>query len=237
MSLALAASAAFVLAVVSAVAGFGGGVLLLPVFEALFGLRVAVPALTLVQLISNGSRVGLNWREIDRRVVCWFALGAVPSALLGGLVFAAAPLAPLQRLLGVFLIVVVVWRRSRPAPPRIRPRAFVGVGAGSGLGSALLGSVGPLTAPFFLAEGLTRGAYIGTEAASALTMHATKLLAYGVGDILTPRVLMIGAAMAPATIAGTWVGRRLIERVSAAAFVLVVEAGLVVAAVLLVLGV
>ncbi|HEX2858575.1 MAG TPA: sulfite exporter TauE/SafE family protein [Propionibacteriaceae bacterium] len=236
MSLVLAASAAFVLAVVSAVAGFGGGVLLLPVFEALFGLRVAVPALTLVQLISNGSRLGFNWRELDRRVICWFALGAVPSSLLGGLVFAVAPLAPLQRLLGVFLIVVVVWRRLRPTPPRIRPPAFAGVGAASGVGSALLGSVGPLTAPFFLAEGLTRGAYIGTEAASALTMHATKLLAYGVGDILTPRVLMIGAAMAPATIAGSWVGRRLVDRISASAFVIIVEVGLLVAAVLLVLG-
>ncbi|MGV9299546.1 sulfite exporter TauE/SafE family protein [Amycolatopsis sp. NPDC003676] len=63
-ALVAASLAAFLLAVLSAVAGFGGGVLLLPVFTALFGLRVAVPTLTLTQLSSNGSRVWLNRREL-----------------------------------------------------------------------------------------------------------------------------------------------------------------------------
>jgi uncharacterized membrane protein YfcA len=39
----LASVTVFLLAMLSAVAGFGGGVLLLPVFTALFGLRVAMP--------------------------------------------------------------------------------------------------------------------------------------------------------------------------------------------------
>jgi uncharacterized membrane protein YfcA len=56
-TLLLASAAAFLLAALSAVAGFGGGVLLLPVFTLLFGLRVAVPMLTLTQLSSNIFRV------------------------------------------------------------------------------------------------------------------------------------------------------------------------------------
>ncbi|WP_406482187.1 hypothetical protein [Streptomyces sp. NBC_01615] len=44
-----ASAAAFALALLSAVAGFGGGDLLLPVFTALFGLRTAIPVLTLAQ--------------------------------------------------------------------------------------------------------------------------------------------------------------------------------------------
>ena len=179
--------AAFLLAVVSAVAGFGGGVVLLPVFVALFGLRVAVPVLTLTQLVSNGSRVALNRHHVDRPLVGWFAIGAIPCAIGGGLLFATAPLDFLQRLLGVLLIVVVLWRRLRPQPPRLAPRAFVAVGAASGLGSALVGSVGPLTAPFFLARGLVKEAYIGTEATSAVVLHAAKLVAYGVGALLSAR--------------------------------------------------
>ena len=46
LTLLAAAGAAFGLALLSAVAGFGGGVLLLPVFTVLFGLRAAVPVLT-----------------------------------------------------------------------------------------------------------------------------------------------------------------------------------------------
>lgn len=232
----LASVAAFGLAVLSAVAGFGGGVLLLPVFTVLFGLRAAVPILTLTQLSSNGARVWLNRTEARLPLVGWFALGAVPSAVVGGLLLVHAPLTPLTRVLGVFLVGVVVWRRLRPEPRPPADPTFAAVGAASGLGSALLGSVGPLTAPFFLAAGLTRAAYIGTEAASALTMHLAKIATYGAGDLLTGRVWLYGAALTPATLLGAWVGKRIVGRLDDRVFVLLVEAGLVVAGVMFVLG-
>ncbi|GAA2638772.1 hypothetical protein GCM10010436_56040 [Paractinoplanes durhamensis] len=235
-TLVLASVAAFLLAVLSAVAGFGGGVLLLPVFVALFGLRFAVPMLTLTQLSSNGARVWLNRGAVRWRIVGWFAAGAVPLAVAGGLLLTHAPLSPLKRVLGVFLIGVVVWRRlpRRAGPPR--ERTFIGVGAASGFGSALFGSVGPLTAPFFLAYGLARAAYIGTEAAAAITMHLTKIAVYGAGDLLTTRVLLYGAALTPATLAGAWVGKKVVNRVSDHTFVVLVEIGLVVAGLLLLAG-
>jgi uncharacterized membrane protein YfcA len=236
-TLVVAMLAAFVLAVVSAIAGFGGGVVLLPVFVAMFGLREAVPVLTLTQLASNGSRVALNRHEIDRGLVGWFALGAVPCAVGAGLLFATAPLGFLERLLGILLLVVVVWRRLSPRPPRLSPRFFVVIGAGSGLGSALIGSVGPLTAPFFLARGLVKDAYIGTEATSAVVLHAAKLVAYGIGALLSTRVLVLGLLLAPATMLGAWAGRHVVRRISERAFVLVVELGLLVSAVLLLIGV
>ena len=68
LTLLAASGAAFALAAVSAVAGFGGGVLLLPLFTAQFGLRVAVPVLTLTQLAGNGSRVWFNRTELNQRL-------------------------------------------------------------------------------------------------------------------------------------------------------------------------
>jgi uncharacterized membrane protein YfcA len=235
-TLVAASLAAFALAVLSAVAGFGGGVLLLPVFTVLFGLRVAVPMLTLTQLSSNASRAWFNRRDLRWPLVRWFAAGAVPLAVAGGLLLAQAPLEVLKRLLGAFLIAMVVWRHLDRRPRRPPDVAFVGVGAASGLGSALLGSVGPLTAPFFLAYGLTRAAYIGTEAASALVMHVAKLGAYGAGDLLTPTVLWYGLALTPAVVAGAWTGRRVVGRVSDRAFVALVEVGLLASGVLFLFG-
>ncbi|WP_082106168.1 sulfite exporter TauE/SafE family protein [Micromonospora haikouensis] len=140
-TLAAASAAAFALAWLSAVAGFGGGVLLLPMFTALFGLRVAVPMLTLTQLSSNGARVWFNRRDLNWPLVGWFTLGAVPCAVVGALLFAHAPLEPLKRTLGVFLIAVVLWRRINPHPRRPADRTFTGLGAASGLGSARWSSV------------------------------------------------------------------------------------------------
>jgi uncharacterized membrane protein YfcA len=93
-----------------------------------------------------------------------------------------------------------------------------------------------LTAPFFLAYGLNRAAYIGTEAASALIMHLSKIAAYGVGDLLTGRVLRYGVALTPATLAGACVGKKIVGRISHRVFVGLVEAGLLVAGVLFLVG-
>ncbi|OLB65551.1 MAG: hypothetical protein AUI10_06285 [Actinobacteria bacterium 13_2_20CM_2_72_6] len=235
-TLVLASLAAFALAVLSAVAGFGGGVLLLPVFTAMFGLRVAVPVLTITQLASNGGRVWFNRHELRWPLIVRFSAGAVPLAVAGALLLAAAPLAALKRVLGVFLLVVVAWRHLRRQPRAPSDNAFVAVGAASGAGSALLGSVGPLTAPFFLAKGLVRAAYVGTEAACALVMHLAKIAGYGAGALLTTRVLLLGAALIPATLAGAWCGKALVGRMSEKVFVLLVEAGLLVAAVLFLVG-
>jgi uncharacterized membrane protein YfcA len=103
---------------------YGGGVLLLPVFTALFGLHAAVLMLTLTQLSSNCSRVWLNRRELHWRLIGWFALGAIPCAVAGGLLLATAPLSPLKRPLGAFLIAVVIWRRLRREPRKPTEPAF-----------------------------------------------------------------------------------------------------------------
>jgi uncharacterized membrane protein YfcA len=136
----------------------------------------------------------------------------------------------------VFLIGVVIWRRLRREPRAPAERSFVAVGAASGAGSALLGSVGPLTAPFFLAPGLTRGAYIGTEAASALAMHLTKIATYGAGDLLTSEVLLFGTALTPATLLGAWTGKKIVGHIIDRVFVLLVEIGLLTAGILFLFG-
>ncbi|GIF46033.1 hypothetical protein DFJ67_5464 [Asanoa ferruginea] len=236
-ALAISTVAAFLLALLSAVAGFGGGALLLPVFTAIFGLRVAVPVLTLTQIASNGGRVWFNREHLRWHLIARFSVGAVPLAIVGGLLLAHAPLEPLKRLLGVFLIAVVLWRHLRRQPKPPSDNAFIAVGAASGLGSALLGSVGPLTAPFFLAKGLTRAVFIGTEAACALLMHAAKIGAYGTANLLTGRVLLLGAALTPATLAGAWAGKKVVARISDRVFVILVEAGLIAAALLFLTGI
>jgi len=223
---------AFVAATLAAVTGFGGAALLLPVLVIAYGVREAIPILTVAQLVGNGSRVWFNRHSIDLPVVKWFALGGVPAALLGGFLFAVAPLRVLTRALGAFLILLVVWRHLRRTPPRMPLRGFALLGAGSSFLSALLGSVGPLMAPFFLAYGLVKGAYIGTEALTTVIMHVTKLVAYQQASVLTAHAWWAGAALAPAMIAGSYVGKRIVDRLPERAFIVIIELTLLAAGIL-----
>jgi uncharacterized membrane protein YfcA len=219
-----------VASMLAAVAGFGGAAVLLPVLVALFGVRDAVLILTVAQLVGNGSRVWLNWREIAFPVAGWFAKGAVPLALLGGIVFASAPLPVLARILGAFLIVMVAWRHLRAGPPWRPPlRSFALLGGVFSFLSALVGSIGPLMAPFFLAYGLVKGAYIGTEALGTVVIHVTKLVAYGGASLLTIRTLAIGLAMGSVMVGGSFIGKRLLDRLPERFFVWIIEGVMVVA--------
>lgn len=193
-----------------------------------FGARDAVPILTVAQLIGNASRVWFNRHEVVGRVVLWFALGGVPAAFVGGLLFARVPGTLLTRFLGIFLLAMVVYRHVRRGRVhRIPLRGFAILGAGSSFLSALMGSVGPLMAPFFLAYGLMKGSYIGTEALATVVMHVTKLAAYQTASALTLREGGIGLVLGPAMIAGSFAGKRIVGRMSETFFVVLIEFTLV----------
>jgi uncharacterized protein len=220
----------------SAVAGFGGGTLLLAACIATLGPRNAVVVVTIAQLASNGGRVWFNRSEVHRRLVGVFSLGAVPGAAAGALLLTATPTDMLARIIGGFLLALVLWRRFHPAAVHMPDTVFVAMGAASGFGSGLLGSVGPLVAEFFLARGLTRDAYIGTDAAANLLMHITKLVIYSTAAVLTHATGLIGLVLVPASFAGSWTGKQIVDWLPPSAFVIVVELALVAAGAALLIG-
>ena len=225
---------AFLAATIAGITGFGGAAILLPALVLAYGTRDAIPILTVAQLVGNGSRVWFNRRSIDFSVVGWFALGGVPAAIAGGILFARAPLSILTRGLGVFLILLVIWRHSQSKPPRMPLRGFAFLGAGASFLSALMGSVGPLMAPFFLAYGLTKTAYIGTEALTTVIMHLTKLVVYRQTSVLSGHSILAGLSFGPAMILGSYVGKRVLDRLPERVFVVVIEVTLVAAGLLFV---
>jgi uncharacterized protein len=233
LRLSLLAVVAFIAAMLAAVTGFGGAAVLLPMLVFVFGVREAIPILTVAQLIGNGSRVWFNRRELDWRVVAWFALGGAPMALLGGVLFAHAPLAALTRVLGAFLILIVVIRHLPKRKAFRTPlKSFALIGAGASFLSALLGSVGPLMAPFFLAYGLVKGAYIGTEALSTVVMHVTKLIAYRESAVLPLHAVVSGLALGPIMVAGSFAGKRVVDLLPERVFVSLIDVTLLAAGVM-----
>ncbi|MDE3151238.1 MAG: sulfite exporter TauE/SafE family protein [Gemmatimonadota bacterium] len=230
---ALLAVVALAAATLAGVTGFGGAAVLLPVLVGAFGIRDAIPILTVAQLVGNGSRVWFNRSELDLRVALWYTLGAVPFGLLGGFLFAEAPLRGLERLLGIFLILIVVWRhRPRRRPARSFPvPTFAAIGAGASVLSALVGSVGPIMAPLFLAYGLVKGAYIGTEALATVVTHVAKLAAYGEASVMSWREVGIGLALGPLMVTGSYLGKRITDRLAVRTFTVLIELTMLVAGV------
>jgi len=224
-------AAALLSAFIGSVAGSGGSTVLLPVLVLYFGIRDAVPIITIANLSANLSRSVINRGDIVYPVVGWFMLGTVPASLLGAWLFTVTSPEVLTRLLGALLISLVLWRRLRQwgiSPPARRSAAwFLPLGTLFGFLEGLMGSVGPLMAPFFLAYGLMRGAYIGTDALVTTVMQSLKLGVFagvfGGVRLVSPGILSAGLTLVPFMVLGTLLGKRMLDRVSDAVFSILLE--------------
>jgi len=220
---------ALVGSLIGGVAGFGTGIIMLPLVAWVLGLRAAVPVLTVTMAIGNLARIWWSRGEVDRGVVARFAIGAVPATALGTALYVGAPSEWLGRFVGLFLIASVPLRRILAMDFfRMRLAYFPALGAVVGLVSGLVVTTGPLNTPFFLAYGLRRGAYVGTEAVCAMVMHLSRGAALARYALLTWETFAVGALLGATMFAGSWLGRRVLDRMSDRLFLAIIEVLLVV---------
>jgi hypothetical protein len=221
-------STALIGSTIGGVAGFGAGVLLLPVAASVLGLRAAVPVLTVTMLVGNLSRLWWSRGEVDGRLALRYLAGAAPASALGAVVFAGARIEWLSWVIAAFLILALPIRRLLERYD-LRPglRHFPVLGGVFGFLSSIVVTTGPMVTPFFLAYGLRRGALIATEAVCAFGMHVTRGLVFARYALLTSDTVTIGLVLGTTMFAGSWAGRKLVDRLSERAFVLAVEALLV----------
>ncbi len=90
--------------------------------------------------------------------------------------------------------------------------------------------------PVFTGYGLTGGAFLGSEAASALLLYAAKLATFGGAGVLTAAVVTRGVVIGTALLIGALLARRILRDVQPRHYELLIDAILVVAAVTMVVG-
>ena len=219
---------AFISSVLSGVAGFGGAMIFLPFLILTYGVRASVPILTVSVLMGNASRVYFNRRELDLKLVAWFSAGSLPFAILGSFVYVALPTFWIKKAIGIFLIVTVLLRQIHKDFQLKKTGVFLPLGMVTGFLSALMGGVGPVSSPFFLAYGLTKEAFVGTEALCAVLMHFVKSIAYNRLHILNPRELLIGVSFGTVMSFGSYAAKKILEKLSREVFLKLVEVLLVV---------
>lgn len=217
--------------------GFGLGTLLMPAFALFFPLPVAVAATAVVHLANNLFKVGLVGRHADRSVVLRFALPGAAAAILGALILTWVAQAPpllsyrlgdtahsvsaVKLVVGVLIIAFALLDLL----PRFRTLAFerkylpLG-GLLSGFFGGLSGNQGALRSAFLIKAGLSKEAFIGTGTVSAVIVDLARLLVYGAGiyavNLRTAADQLPGLVLAAivAAFAGSFVGARLIPKVT-----------------------
>lgn len=202
----------------SGVIGTGSSIMLLPVLVHAFGPKQAVPIMAIAAVMANLSRVLAWWREVDWKAVAAYTVTGVPAAALGARTLLALPPHIIEIALGIFFLAMVPVRHVL-ARLQWKARLWHLAVAGTCIGflTGLVLSTGPLSVPVFLSYGLLKGAFLATEAASSLFIYLSKVVTFHEFGALPVDVLLQGLIVGASLMAGTFAGKALVLRMSAAA--------------------
>lgn len=212
----VAAAAAFISFVVSASAGLGGSLVLVPALSLLLGTKEGVALAALLLAANNVFKVIAYRQTLPIRLSVGIVAATVVGAFIGARLLLAAP----ERLVGVAVVVamaatfVLERRRLR----RTLQASAPALALGSGLTSGFSGTSGPLKGVAVRGLGLDRLHMVGAASMVSLAGDATKTAVFAEASLLGGGALAFAAAAMPLMALGTWAGRRLNQSLGEKAF-------------------
>ena len=217
LDLLLVGVAALVGSAITAVAGLGGGILLLSVLLQFLNPLEAIPVHAVIQFASNSFRAFILRHDVDWGVVARFALLLLPSGVLGLLVAEAFPVGVGRIFIAIFALILVWWPQALTSMSSLLGngrRSFVPLGAIAGFLNIPFGVTGPAIAPVFRRELPIRTAMVATFAMAQTSGHLTKIVLFAgdgfrYGDQWS--LVLVGVT---AVMAGTWFGTRILRHLS-----------------------
>ena len=214
--------AAFGTALVSGVFGMAGGLIFMGIIAVFLGVAEAMVVHGAVQSVSNSSRAWMLRGHVRWDILGWTAVGAVPAASAMLAVNFLPSKAGLYLALGALPALLWLPRRwlagdaEKPAHAVLCGAMVMGLNLSAGV-------AGPALDFFYVKTQLTRQAIVATKAVTMFVSHLAKIAYFGV-----PLIREVGAAglppwwffaaAVPVSIAGTFVGTRLLRRFSDVGF-------------------
>lgn len=221
---------AFVGFVVSATFGIGGVVLLIPALSMRLPPAQAVALSAPVMLISNLSKGYVYRRALDKKALVLVSGLAVPTAFFAALMTAGIDDRIILLAVAALIVASVVVERVRARPVKLSDRALLLWGLVTGVISGIAGAAGPPTAIGLKGYGLTREAFVATVAVFAVLLQLAKIPAYWATSALSPKLLPLALVLGLLAIVAVIVGPPLLRRLPERAFLLGVDAILLLSA-------
>jgi uncharacterized protein len=215
---------------ISGIVGTGSSIILMPVLVYQYGPKEAVPIMAIAAVMANLSRTLAWWREVDWRACAAYSIPGIPAAALGARTLLALPSHAVDIAIGLFLIAMVPARHwlARHQLKISLWHLAVG-GAVIGYITGIVVSTGPLSVPLFLFYGLSKGAFLATEAASSLGLYVSKSVTFQRFGALTPDVAIKGLIAGSSLMAGAFIAKPFLLKLDADVFRLVMDGIMLVA--------
>lgn len=226
----LVSLSAITTSIISAIAGMGGGILLLSIMTFFFPYHALVPVHGIAQIVSNFSRAFLLRSHINKKMFYIYALGVPFGAALSIYLIKSIENPDAALILIGFLLLYTVFKPKKLPPIMIPIWAFFFLGVLCGTLGILIGAIGPLIAPFMLRTDLKKENIIATKASFQIVTHLMKIpsflyLGFNYIEYIVPILLLIICPFL-----GTNIGIKILKNIDEKKFRLIFKAALLMAA-------
>jgi uncharacterized membrane protein YfcA len=225
----------FLAGIFGGVIGFGTAIIIMPALVYFYGPIQAIPVMAIVAIVANLSRVFLWWRLIDWKVCLVYSLTAIPAVALAANTLVSLNETLVQMMLGLFLIALIPirrWMRKQNFALRLWHMALVGLFIGYLTG--IVATTGAVNTPFFLAYGLTKGAFLGTEAISTLSILFTKGIVFHKLGLLDSTAIVQGLLIGAFVLIGAIFSKKIVLTLSEKQFTQLMELVMLISGVLII---
>jgi uncharacterized membrane protein YfcA len=230
MEFALVLALGLVAGTLGGIVGFGTSIMLMPALVLVFGPLEAVPIMAVASIMANASRVAVWWNQVDWRAVGAYSVTGFPAAALGAATLLALPARAVEVSLGAFFIAMIPVRRWMARREwRLGLWHLAALGVVIGFLTGIVASTGPINAPFFLAYGLVKGAYLGTEALSSIAVYVAKAITFRSLGALPWDAFAKGVIVGTSLVAGAFIAKSFVLQLDASRFRLLMDGLLLVA--------
>jgi uncharacterized membrane protein YfcA len=209
---------------VRSAAGFGAGLIAIPMLAFILPVSTAVSVATVLITLSSVQQVSREWRQIAWRQFVVIFLYSMVGVGLGLYFIKLLDEDVMRHCLGAFLILYSIYALSAADTFCLLPRHWhgalgAGVGIVGGLCSALFGAgAGPIYVVYFDILRLEKAVFRATMSAVVLLGGAARIVGYGSFGFYGHSTIALLAVGLPLVIVGSWLGDRLVYRLSARSF-------------------
>ena len=223
--------------VLGTLGGFGSSLFFVSLSQFFFDFQTVLALTGLLHVFGNTAKIFLFRKSIDWKLVLWLGISSIVLTIAGAFLTTVVSFAYAKLLLGCFLIAFSIFFYLRPAftlAPSLR-NSIIG-GSVAGFLAGFIGTGGAIRGLVLTSFNLEKNLFVGTSAAIDFGVDISRTIIYLDNQYLDRAMWMYIPLLLIASLAGSYLGKMVLGRMSQDAFRKFLLALVFVMGVLLVIG-
>ena len=219
----------FLTSTITAVVGIGGGMMLIAIMPLFLPLNALIPVHGLTQISSNLSRAVFGYKDVQYKVIPKFLIGSFIGIGIFAGILNLISLEYVPLFIGAYIL-LSLWSAKFNEKIKKYENYFLAGFFQTGL-SMVVGATGPLTMTLLLKDYKDKDKVVATSAALMSITHILKVFVFTYFGFVFFDYIEIIFAMIIGSIAGSWLGTKLRDKIDAKKFTIVLKVLLTVLAI------